>query len=112
MNEFTRKAMELAEKMMRDSWATGDDAAWHPARSALLAHLEGGEQKWLPIETAPRDGTRVLTYRAGFAESQAVAWFNHTGCGDPCWVPVHGSSWPEPTHWCQLPATPTEAETK
>lgn len=28
----------LAEKMMRDSWATGSDAAWKPGMAALLAH--------------------------------------------------------------------------
>lgn len=33
------EAMRLAEKMMRDSWATGDDAAWKPAREALEAQL-------------------------------------------------------------------------
>jgi len=34
------EALRLAEKMMRDSWATGNDAAWQPARAALEAHLD------------------------------------------------------------------------
>ena len=33
------EAMRLAEQMMRDSWATGDDAAWQPGYAALSAHL-------------------------------------------------------------------------
>ena len=35
------EALTLAEKMMRDSWATGNDAAWQPGRDALKKHLDG-----------------------------------------------------------------------
>jgi hypothetical protein len=59
---------------------------------------------WQPIETAPRDGTRVLTYRVGFAESMAVAWFSTS----EQWMPVHGHQWPAPTHWMQLPQPPEQ----
>jgi hypothetical protein len=62
--------------------------------------------EWQPIETAPKDGQRVLTFRSGFAESMAVAWFNNSGFGLACWVPVNGAAWPEPTHWMQLPEPP------
>lgn len=34
------EALRLAEKMMRDSWATGDDKAWRPGYEALRAHLD------------------------------------------------------------------------
>jgi hypothetical protein len=37
------RIMALAEKMMRDSWATGDDSAWHPARDELRAALASPE---------------------------------------------------------------------
>jgi len=117
MNEFTRKGMQLAEKMMRDSWATGDDAAWQPARSALLAHLEGGEQKWLLIETAPKDGTSVLLGRFAPGKDrdglQKVDWWRtsiekhgFTGFGH-----FNATYWPA-THWMPLPATPTEEASK
>lgn len=33
------EALRLATKMMRDSWATGNDAAWQPGYQALEAHL-------------------------------------------------------------------------
>lgn len=62
--------------------------------------------RWRPIDTAPRDGAHVLVYRDGYAESVAVAWFNSTGGGDACWVPVNGSVWPEATHWMPLPDAP------
>jgi hypothetical protein len=35
------EALRLAENMMRDSWATGNDAAWQPGRAALESHLDG-----------------------------------------------------------------------
>jgi len=37
--ELVEEAMRLATKMMRDSWATGNDAAWQPGYQALRAHL-------------------------------------------------------------------------
>jgi hypothetical protein len=64
---------------------------------------------WQPIATAPCDGTRVLTYREGWQEHTTVAWFNSTGCGAACWVPVWGSQCPPPTHWTPLPAPPQSA---
>jgi len=33
------EALRLATQMMRDSWATGGDAAWQPGYRALEAHL-------------------------------------------------------------------------
>ena len=57
---------------------------------------------WQPISTAPDDGTRVLTYRAEFGESMAVAWYSH----HEGWKPVNGNTWPEPTHWMALPEPP------
>lgn len=58
---------------------------------------------WRDIDSAPKDGTRVLTHRQGFAESMAVAWWHESELE---WVAVHGSYWPEPTHWMPLPPAP------
>jgi sigma54-dependent transcription regulator len=33
--KLAEEAMSAATKMMRDSWATGNDAAWQPAYQAL-----------------------------------------------------------------------------
>lgn len=38
------EAMALATKMMRDSWATGNDAAWQPAYQALHDYLASWQQ--------------------------------------------------------------------
>lgn len=72
--------------------------AWEAAKK-LLTTSDG----WQPIETAPKDGTRVLTFRVKFREAMAVAWFD----GEE-WRPVHGSAWPDPTHWMPLPEPPKE----
>lgn len=36
---WVEEALRLATQMMRDSWATGNDAAWQPGYEALKAHL-------------------------------------------------------------------------
>ena len=59
--------------------------------------------RWAPIDTAPRNGTRVLLYRAGFAEDVAVCWWSE---GVDEWEAVCGNSFPEPTHWMALPERP------
>ena len=65
---------------------------------------------WQPIETAPRDGTRILVHT--YTGKTSIAWFcEETGLwpedevysedGEPCNV-----GWP--THWMPLPPAPKE----
>jgi hypothetical protein len=70
--------------------------------------------KWQPIETAPKDGTRILL----FIEDQVIE--GHWDDSWPMWCTAylssHGcgccsSSNEEPTHWMPLPAKP-EKETE
>ncbi len=58
---------------------------------------------WQPIETAPKDETRVLIYRPGFAEAVCVAWWSQNW---KCWRSVPGQHGWHPTHWQPLPAPP------
>ncbi len=124
MNEFTRKAMELADEYAAVSYLNEITTV---ARAALLAHLEGGEQKWLPIETAPKDGRTVLlgyfnshgkwrTLRGQWFSREIIddEWENAEDCKEG-WYETSVecdsdySVWKtEPTHWQPLPATPTE----
>lgn len=60
---------------------------------------------WQPIETAPKDGRRVLTYRADFAESMVVAWWSDELDE---WRAVLGWQLPDPTHWMPLPPPPLD----
>lgn len=61
-------------------------------------------QQWLPIESAPRDGTRILilsecgVHEGEFANSRV--WHSRRGDGSAFFI--H-----EPTHWMPLPETPT-----
>lgn len=77
-------------------------AALRQHRPDVAAVLGG----WQPIETAPKDGTRVLLADVSNGEIIAAymgAWMEETfSClsGQPCaWTP-------EPTHWMPLPARP------
>jgi hypothetical protein len=70
---------------------------------------------WRPIETAPKDGTRVLVY----ATMRGAALGGHDRGKDygtwiviAAWEPDYGfwvdgsQCTPEPTHWMPLPAPP------
>lgn len=66
---------------------------------------------WQPLETAPKDGTHVLMYRAdGFSEAW---WKKEPGLmgvywgGKGWWYPSHSL----PTHWMPLPSAPTDGGT-
>lgn len=59
---------------------------------------------WQPIETAPKNGTRVLLYRDDWQESVCVGYWDSTwadwsivGGGTPC---------PGATHWADIPPLP------
>jgi hypothetical protein len=121
MNEFTRKAMSLADDYAEDlsSLYASQTECWRSlaylqrksqqaeaARSALLAHLEGGEQKWLPIETAPPRLGRILVCgdpHMGRCVASA-GWRNETP-GVFQWEVANGIV-VNPTHWMLLPAAP------
>lgn len=59
--------------------------------------------KWLPIETAPKDGTRVMVFRMHYLEDIAVCFYSNS---QKEWVPVNGSVFPSGTHWMPLPPPP------
>lgn len=65
--------------------------------------------EWKPIETAPKDGTEVLTYReAGLI---AVASFIMTPKG-PFWCVSDGAEIINVTHWMPLPEPPIKEQKK
>ncbi len=63
---------------------------------------------WLPIETAPKDGERILGCYVKHREVFIVRW--STKLHDPQWIadailfPI-----PTPTHWMPLPKAPASA---
>lgn len=73
---------------------------------------------WQPIETAPKDGTRVLLwivhcnakyatspFEEGWIGACIGSWSEHNG-GGFTWYGIYGT----PTHWRPLPAPPKETK--
>lgn len=62
---------------------------------------------WQPIETAPKDGTRILLFN-----SYQVRLGYWGGKRPACWKEDSGRSlWgAPPTHWMPLPAPPTNSK--
>ena len=59
--------------------------------------------EWESIETAPKDETRVLLYRKGWAENTGVGRWSTNG---KQWVSVPGDWAWKATHWMPLPEPP------
>ena len=124
MNEFTRKAMELVDDYslarIRDEWVTWQclgmtageaaEGVMNRARSALLAHLEGGEQKWISVkDRLPDNNVNCLVFFSG--ELYGIAGLRIPHKGQMLWH-GHSGSHNDVTHWCPIPATPTEEASK
>lgn len=61
---------------------------------------------WQPIETAPKDGTAILTCERGnYARSIRVCWWVVDQYQGVFWQDDADSE-PNPTHWCPIPAPP------
>lgn len=79
---------------------------------AAIDRLRAGEQEgWRTIETAPKDGTRILLHGrvhlpsidAG-EESTVVAYWANINAGGWVWYGALSTIW---THWMPLPAAPS-----
>lgn len=64
--------------------------------------------EWQPIETAPMDGTEVLTYR-GAGLIAVASFFGDCGDGNGAfWCVTDGMGLTNVTHWQPLPEPPNE----
>ena len=100
----------LAERICREAAQAIASLSASPDRDDVL------EEAWQPIETAPKDGTRILAwaYREGWQQdgpAQVVsAWHSGRWCimgatgRDRHWPDVKDSC--NPTHWMPLPPPP------
>jgi len=59
---------------------------------------------WEPIETAPKDGTRVLLFRREWAEAMAVCFYRASL--DEWTTAAGGCVFIGATHWSRLPDAP------
>jgi hypothetical protein len=65
--------------------------------------------EWQPIETAPKDGTRLLVWANNLWREPAIAYWSRSGpLNPPCWVGghCHVGHIDQPTHWMPLPTPP------
>jgi hypothetical protein len=82
-------------------------------RSYALAAVEAERQKWLPIESAPKDGTHILlANKAGVSEGGWLSDIDHGAdwegqIGMAGWWRTDGTDWTN-THWRPLPAAPSQ----
>ena len=63
--------------------------------------------RWQPIETAPKDGTKILAYdpdRGGSCE--ILYWGSWKGKG--AWQDDEANGYYEPSHWMPLPEPPQQ----
>jgi len=108
---------------VRDGSATSEMAyAWltHPyvctsdmvkAAARIMASTPSPEgQTWQPIETAPKDGRRVLVMWEYWSSEPFVAYFKHGRWNGE--VALSECSDDGPTHWMPLPSPPTPEGTQ
>lgn len=63
---------------------------------------------WQPIATAPRDGTRVLLWRADYEVMETG--FHFQTDEEDCWRFWGGARLYAPTHWQPLPPPPAQED--
>lgn len=78
-------------------------------------------QGWMPIETAPKDGTEIIAFHpeagvcAAFCPKEGFAWHCMDGCNTTVGsksgvsIPRMTSFTRPPTHWPPLPPAPGES---
>jgi hypothetical protein len=63
-------------------------------------------QQWQPIETAPKDGKRILVFCSHSNMTIETCWLENSGFG--WWWNTHHLN--PPTHWMPLPKPPKNNE--
>lgn len=74
------------------------------------------ENKWLPIKSAPRDGSKMLVYVPTESRTIRIAsWDDERYATDPkpfftygSWKGKRSERKHQPTHWMPLPTPPSE----
>ena len=61
---------------------------------------------WQPIETAPKDGRRIIAATPSYTEPLILYWMNYNGLA--AWWDWDLDSYTDVTHWQPLPDPPTD----
>jgi hypothetical protein len=66
--------------------------------------------EWQPIETAPKDGTKIIAFHIWSRHIQMMTiahWGRPGAYNAPCWISQGGTNHiDQPTHWMPLPEPP------
>lgn len=104
---FAKSAHSLAVRTQGFHLAPMIDAMGRAAK--LLRASDTAHMGWMPIRTAPKDGTRFLAYESGIEPfSEYVCWWNTRPTAflaEPMWERDKDCE-ATPTHWQPLPAAP------
>jgi len=114
MTEIEETVERVARAILEDDRRNGhadEDCTAASYRSAARAAIAAMPSPWRTIDSAPKDGTRVLGYFPGMAgyasrlDVQSIAW---TGWGGGAWETIGGGKplSSEITHWMPLPLPP------
>ncbi len=115
-HEYVNGSAQLQNAMFTGEFRDEDRDAAVAAVNWLREHgpglLRDAGDGWMPIESAPRDGTRVLLCLEG---SVIEGWFEPLSPFAEGWQAVHlelhgcgccSGGGPQPTHWRPLPQSP------
>jgi hypothetical protein len=86
----------------------------HDGAKITIGHLRvlrDAEDGWRTMDSAPKDGTRILVYQDKEDDDlvpQIAMWSEHAGCWVLAWdhERFDGDNWEVPSHWRPLPAPP------
>lgn len=89
------------------------DAQIENARLRALARVQV-EDRWRPIETAPKDGTLIVGWdqriMRGKGLPRLMLWGDNLSTDKKGWMPIEIVVEFQPTHWRPLPMTPAEED--
>lgn len=91
---------ERAATRRKDGRGDSPEGGTAPDKARLAGSPEGTDGEWLPIASAPKDGTDILVAGFGLAAWQAVA---HWKAG---WRDDGRGTLSKVTHWRPLPPHP------
>jgi hypothetical protein len=124
---MTDKAIEAAAKALLNSLSGEEDFGGIPmpdtvdaVRAAIAAYHAAAPSAWQPIETAPRDGERIVLAKYDWAHGLSAfgpsdvqiygLWWMTVGYWSDKWLNwndgIEPSGLASPTHWMPLPEPP------